>query len=113
LEICTLFGTLIADLDGVYDPAHYNDRLLLGLKGIMSEAELHVIKQRMDRGKLSKACRGELVLGGPIGYVKSPSSGEVVLDPDEQVRHVVGLVFRKFEELETTTGCLGTSEEAE
>jgi len=106
LEICALFGTLIADLDGVYDPAHYNDRLLLGLKGTMSEAELHVIKQRMDRGKLSKARRGELVLGVPIGYVKSPSSGEVVLDPDEQVRHVVGLVFRKFEELETLNAVL-------
>lgn len=53
LEICALFGTLIADLDGVYDPAHYNDRLLLGLKGTMSEAELHLINQRMQRGKLN------------------------------------------------------------
>jgi hypothetical protein len=76
LEICALFGTLIADLDGVYDPAHYNDRLLLGLKGTMSEAELHVIKQRMDRGKLSKGRRGELVLGVPIGYVKPPPPGK-------------------------------------
>lgn len=105
LEICALFGTLIADLDGVYDPAQYNDRLLLGLKGTMSEAELHVMKQRMDRGKLSKARRGELVLGVPIGYVRS-SSGEVGLDPDEQVRHVVELVFRKFEELQTLNAVL-------
>src|SRR5688572_6978960 len=60
LELCALFGTLIADLDGVYDPAQYNDRLLLGLKGTMSEAELHVLKQRMHQGTLSKARRGEL-----------------------------------------------------
>lgn len=105
LEICALFGTLIADLDGVYDPAHYNDRLLLGLKGTMSEAELHLINQRMQRGKLSKARRGELVSGVPLGYLKKPS-GEVVLDPDEEARHVVGVVFRKFEELGTLHGLL-------
>ena len=105
LEICALFGTLIADLDGVYDPAHYNDRLLLGLKGTMSEAELHLIKQRMQRGKLNKARRGELVSGVPLGYLKKPS-GEVVLDPDDEARHVVGLVFRKFEELGTLHGVL-------
>ena len=105
LEICALFGTLIADLDGVYDPAHYNDRLLLGLKGTMSEAELHLINQRMQRGKLNKARRGELVSGVPLGYLKKPS-GEVVLDPDEEARHVVGVVFRKFEELGTLHGLL-------
>src|SRR5215218_3974976 len=106
LEICALFARLIADLDGVYDPAQYNDRLLLGLKGTMSEAELHLIKQRMQRGKLSKARRGELVSGVPVGYLKKPS-GEVVLDPDEQARHMVGLIFRKFEELGTLHGVLG------
>ncbi|HET6662171.1 MAG TPA: recombinase family protein [Rubrobacter sp.] len=100
LEICALFGTLIADLDGVYDPSQYNDRLLLGLKGTMSEAELHVLKQRLHEGKLSKARRGELAFALPVGYARKPS-GEVVLDPDEQVRQVVRLVFRKFEELGT------------
>ena len=100
LEICALFGTLIADLDGIYDPSHYNDRLLLGLKGTMSEAELHLIKQRMDQGKLNKARRGELRFSLPIGYVRDPS-GEIAFDPDEQVQHVVRLIFRKFDELGT------------
>ena len=100
LEICALFGTLIADLDSVYDPSQYNDRLLLGLKGTMSEAELHVLKQRLHQGKLSKARRGELTFALPVGYVRRPS-GEVLLDPDEQVQQVVRLVFRKFEALGT------------
>jgi DNA invertase Pin-like site-specific DNA recombinase len=105
LEICALFGTLIADLDGVYDPAQYNDRLLLGLKGTLSEAELHILKQRMYQGKLSKARRGELGLPLPTGYVRRPS-GEIALDPDEQVQHVVRLIFRKFEELGTLNAVL-------
>jgi DNA invertase Pin-like site-specific DNA recombinase len=105
LEICALFGTLIADLDGLYDPTDYNDRLLLGLKGTMSEAELHVIKQRMNQGKLSKARRGELNFPVPTGYVRRPS-GEVTFDPDEEVQQVVRLIFRKFEELGTLHGVL-------
>jgi DNA invertase Pin-like site-specific DNA recombinase len=105
LEICALFGTLISDLDGVYDPADYNDRLLLGLKGTMSEAELHVLKQRMHGGKLAKARRGELSFPVPTGYVRRPS-GEVVFDPDEEVQQVVALVFRKFEELGTLNALL-------
>jgi DNA invertase Pin-like site-specific DNA recombinase len=105
LEICSLFGTLIADLDGVYDPSQYNDRLLLGLKGTMSEAELHMIKQRMLNGKRQKAKRGELGFHVPIGYVRRPS-GEICLDPDEQVQQVVRLIFRKFEELGTLNGML-------
>ena len=100
LEICALFGTLIADLDGVYDPSQYNDRLLLGLKGTMSEAELHVLKQRLHHGKLNKARRGELAFALPIGYVRHPS-GEVGFDPDEQVQHVVRLIFHQFGELGT------------
>ena len=108
LEICALFGTLIADLDGVYDPADYNDRLLLGLKGTMSEAELHVLKQRMHGGKLAKARRGELSFPVPTGYVRLPS-GEVVFDPDEEVQQVVAFVFRKFEELGTLNACCTTS----
>ncbi|MEL6385037.1 MAG: recombinase family protein [Cyanobacteria bacterium J06626_18] len=98
LEICALFNTLIADLDGIYDPSHYNDRLLLGLKGTMSEAELHILKQRMGQGKLNKAKRGELGFHVPIGYVRRPS-GEIRLDPDEQAQQVVRLIFRKFDEL--------------
>lgn len=105
LEICALFGTLIADLDGIYDPSQYNDRLLLGLKGTMSEAELHILKQRMMQGKRNKAQRGELGFSVPIGYVRRPS-GEIEVDPDEQVQHVVKLIFRKFEELGTLNAVL-------
>ncbi|MDJ0704017.1 MAG: recombinase family protein [Leptolyngbyaceae cyanobacterium MO_188.B28] len=105
LEICALFRTLIADLDGIYDPSQYNDRLLLGLKGTMSEAELHILKQRMMQGKRNKAQRGELGFSVPIGYVRRPS-GEIRFDPDEQAQQVVKLVFRKFEELGTLNGVL-------
>nr|WP_242038709.1 recombinase family protein [Chroococcidiopsis sp. [FACHB-1243]] len=105
LEVCALFRTLIADLDGIYDPSQYNDRLLLGLKGTMSEAELHILKQRMQEGKLNKARRGELNFAPPIGYIRRPS-GEIAFDPDEQVQQVVRLIFRKFEELGTLNGVL-------
>ena len=105
LELCALFRTLIADLDGVYDPAQYNDRLLLGLKGTLSEAELHVLQQRMHQGRMNKARRGELTFALPIGYIWGPD-GEIRLDPDEQVQSVVRLVFRKFSELGTLHGVL-------
>lgn len=105
LELCALFHTLIADLDGIYDPGQYNDRLLLGLKGTMSEAELHILKQRMYQGSLSKARRGELQFALPVGYVWD-SDGAIQFDPDEQVQAVVHLVFRKFEELGTLGGLL-------
>jgi DNA invertase Pin-like site-specific DNA recombinase len=105
LEICALFSTLIADTDGIYDASQYNDRLLLGLKGTMSEAELHVIKQRMHQGKLSKARRGELGFAVPSGYMRS-SSGEVIFDPDEEVQQVVKLIFRKFEDCLTVHALL-------
>ena len=105
LEICALFSTLIADLDGIYDPGDYNDRLLLGLKGSFSEAELHILKQRMMQGKRNKAERGELGFNVPIGYVRRPS-GEVRFDPDEQVQQVVRLIFRKFKELGTLNAVL-------
>ncbi|MFD8725293.1 recombinase family protein [Streptomyces sp. NPDC059629] len=77
IELCALSGAVLADTDGVYDPGEYNDRLLLGLKGTMSEAELHLIKQRMWSGRLNKARRGELAFPLPSGYVRRPS-GEVV-----------------------------------
>ena len=105
LEICALFGTLIADSDGICDPADFNDRMLLGLKGTMSEAELHVIKQRMHQGKINKARRGELGFDVPTGYVRSPS-GEVTFDPDEEVGQVVEFIFSKFEELLTVHALL-------
>ena len=100
LEMCALCGTLLADQDGVYDPTDPNDRLLLGLKGTLSEAELLTLRNRLERGRRNKAARGELYDGMPMGYVQLPS-GEVVQDPDEQVRGVVRLIFEKFEELGT------------
>src|SRR3954449_13284776 len=96
LEICALAGTLIADSDRIYDPALYNDRLLLGLKGTMSEAELHIMRARLEQGRWHKAGRGELGFNLPRGYLKRPS-GEVALDPDERVRDTVRLVFDVFE----------------
>jgi DNA invertase Pin-like site-specific DNA recombinase len=105
LELCCLSGVLLADPDGVYDPGVYNDRLLLGLKGTMSEAELYLIRQRMLSGRLAKAERGELAIPLPIGYVRRPS-GEAMLDPDEQAQHVVRLVFSAFRRVGTLNGVL-------
>jgi DNA invertase Pin-like site-specific DNA recombinase len=98
LELCALAGALLADPDGVYDPAEHNDRLLLGLKGTISEAELHLIKQRMWNGRIGKARRGELAVPLPVGYLRL-ADGQVVKDPDEQVQAVVRLVFDLFDEL--------------
>jgi len=100
LEICALFDTLIADADGVYDPANYNDRLLLGLKGTMSEAELHILKARMLEGRRAKARRGELGKPVPMGYVRRPT-GEVAFDPDQQAQATIRLVFDLFERFRT------------
>ena len=100
LEVCALFGTLIGDLDGIYDPSDYNDRLLLGLKGTMSEAELHILKQRMLAGKRAKAQRGELGMLLPMGYMRRPS-GEVIKDPDEQAQASIHLIFDQFDRLGT------------
>ena len=105
LEICALFDTLIADVDGVYDPANYNDRLLLGLKGTMSEAELHILQARMLAGRNAKARRGELGKPLPMGYLRRPS-GEVALDPDEQAQSVIRMVFDLFERIRTVSGVL-------
>ncbi len=95
LEICALADTLILDEDGVYDPKNFNDRLLLGLKGTMSEAELHVLYARMRGGILSKARRGELTVRLPVGLVYD-DKGEVVLDPDTQVQQSLRLLFATF-----------------
>jgi DNA invertase Pin-like site-specific DNA recombinase len=105
LETCAIFQTLLADQDGVYDPTDYNDRLLLGLKGTISEAELHILRTRMYEGMLNKARRGEIISHPPIGYVKS-GSGRLDLDPDAQVQSVVRLLLEQFERLGTVSGLL-------
>ena len=102
-EMCAVFGTLIADADGVYHGNDPNDRLLLGLKGIMSEMELHIMRNRLEHGRDNKAQRGELFLSVPMGYVILPTGG-VDFDPDEQARDVIRLVFDKFDELGTLYG---------
>lgn len=96
LEICGLTGTLILDEDGLYDPGHFNDRLLLGLKGTMSEAELHVLKARLVGGVLNKAQRGELKMPLPIG-LSYDDDQRVVLEPDQQVRQSLRVFFETFE----------------
>jgi DNA invertase Pin-like site-specific DNA recombinase len=98
LELCALFDTLIADVDGVYNPRDFNDRLLLGLKGTMSEAELHSLRLRLDAGRLSKAKRGELVHHLPTGLLRD-ADGIVHFHPDQAVQGRIRLVFAKFREL--------------
>jgi hypothetical protein len=93
--ICALAHTLILDEDGLYDPAHFNDRLLLGLKGTMSEAELHVLRARLVGGVISKAQRAELKLPLPVGLVYD-ADNRVMLDPDQQVQQSVRLFFETF-----------------
>ena len=95
LEICALTDTLILDEDGLYDPAHFNDRLLLGLKGTMSEAELHVLRARLQGGYLAKARRGELRIRLPVGFVYD-EAGQVRLDPDRQVQDAVRMLLGTF-----------------
>src|SRR5881296_1619475 len=105
LDLAALFGTLIGDTDGVYDPRLYNDRLLLGLKGTMSEAELYLMRQRLNAGRLSKVQRGEYVQRLPTGLVRLVDNS-VIKDPDQQIQHVIALVFSKFEELGSGYGVL-------
>lgn len=103
LEICALTDTLVIDEEGVYDPGQYNDRLLLGFKGTMSEAELHWLRSRLLGGKLEKAQHGNLRFRPPAGLVLDPC-GQVVLDPDEEVQHAVRLVFSLFEQAGSALG---------
>ena len=107
LELCALSDTLILDEDGLYDPAHFNDRLLLGLKGTMSEAELHVLKARLRGGILSRARRGELKQMVPVGFVHDAQE-RVILDPDAQVQAAVRLFFDTFRR---TGSCLAVVKE--
>lgn len=96
LELCALADVLIADEQAVYTPRDYNDRLLLGLKGTMSEAEQYWMRLRLQGGKLSKAQRGELFLTPPVGYQWDDAAHRLCLDPDEQVQRAVRLVFERF-----------------
>jgi excisionase family DNA binding protein len=104
LEICSLTGTLIIDADGCYDPADFNDQLLLGLKGTMSQAELHFIRARLQGGKRNKAQRGELRFPLPVGYVYGDEPGSVLLDPDVEVQNAVRLAFRLFRQTGSAYG---------
>jgi len=98
LEVCGATDTLIGDNDGIYHPALFNDRLLLGLKGTMSEAELHIIRARLDGGIRNKAARGELRRGLPVGFVWGEQDGEVLFHPDEAVTSAIRTVFERFAE---------------
>lgn len=102
LEICALADTLILDEDGVYDPSNFNDRLLLGLKGAMSEAELHVLKARLRGGIINKVRRGEYRCVLPTGFVYN-DSGDVVLDPDSQIRETIAYFFETFSRVGSAT----------
>jgi len=95
LELCGLTDTVIVDADGIYDPRLLNDRLLLGLKGTISEAELGWLRQRAYEGLLAKARRGELRLSLPVGYIHTPD-GRVEKHPDQRVQAAIGLVFQQF-----------------
>lgn len=105
LELCAIYRTLLADADGLYDPGQYNDRLLLGLKGTMSEAELHILKSRLQQGMWNKARRGEVLNHAPIGYLRT-IAGDFVIDPDEQVQAVVRRVFEQFPRRGSVNGVL-------
>src|SRR5712692_8059034 len=98
LDLCGITDTLIGDSDGLYHPALFNDRLLLGLKGTMSEAELHIIRARLDGGIRNKAARGELRRGLPVGFVWGEQDGEVLFHPDEAVSGAIRTVFERFAE---------------
>ena len=99
LDLCAMTDTLIGDADGLYHPAWFNDRLLLGLKGTMSEAELHVIRARLEGGIRNKAARGELRRGLPAGFVWGEEDGQVLLHPDQSVTEAIRCVFERFAEL--------------
>jgi len=98
IDLCGLSDTLIGDADGVYHPALFNDRLLLGLKGTMSEAELHILRARLNGGIRNKAARGELRRGLPVGFVWGESDGDIRFHPDEAVRTTIASVFARFAE---------------
>src|SRR5512132_3127807 len=96
LDLAGRTDTLIADADGIYHPALFNDRLLLGMKGTMSEAELHILRARLDGGIRHKAARGELRRGLPVGLVWGDGEGEICLHPDQAVTGVITAIFDRF-----------------
>jgi DNA invertase Pin-like site-specific DNA recombinase len=110
LEICALSDTLILDEDGVYDPSHFNDRLLLGLKGTMSEAELHVLRARLQGGILNKARRGELQVPLPVGFLYNAEQ-HAILDPDQQVQESIRFFFQTFCRVGSACGVVKTFRE--
>lgn len=103
LELCAFTDTLLIDEDGCYHPADFNDQLLLGLKGTMSQAELHFLRGRLQGGKINKAKKGELRSPLPVGFVYD-EEGHTVLDPDAEVRHAVTMLFEKFRETGSAYG---------
>lgn len=103
-DLCADRGTLLIDEDGCYDPADFNDQLLLGLKGTMSQAELHFIRARLLGGKRNKARRGELRFPLPVGYVYGEEPGSVLIDPDQEVRSAVELIFKLFHQTGSAYG---------
>jgi DNA invertase Pin-like site-specific DNA recombinase len=105
LELCALAGTLIADEATVYDPRVFNDRLVLGLRGTISEVELQYVKERLDGARMSKARRGELAIRLPAGYVNG-QDGQIELDPDQEVQGAIRTIFAQFERLGTATAVL-------
>src|SRR5216110_445350 len=105
LEICAMTGTPICDEDGLYDPRTFNDRLLLGMKGQMSEAELHFIRARLRGGIVSKARRGELITPLPVGLAYD-AAGHVILDPDTAVRGALAHLFATFAATGSATACV-------
>jgi DNA invertase Pin-like site-specific DNA recombinase/uncharacterized protein YndB with AHSA1/START domain len=98
-DLCSITDTLVGDSDGLYHPSLFNDRLVLGLKGIMAEAELHILRARLEGGIRNKAARGELRRGLPVGFVWGEQDGEVCFHPDESVGSIMRTVFSKFTEL--------------
>src|SRR6201988_2027576 len=105
LELCGLTGTLICDEDGLYDPRNFNDRLLLGMKGQMSEAELHFIKARLRGGVVSKARRGDLITPLPVGLVYD-GAGQVIPDPDTAIQGALKHLFATFEATGSASACV-------
>jgi DNA invertase Pin-like site-specific DNA recombinase len=99
LDLCGVTDTVIGDADGLYHPGSFNDRLLLGLKGTMSEAELHMLRARLQGGIRNKAQRGELRKALPVGLVWGEDEGEILLDPDEAIRGAINVIFERFSEL--------------
>jgi DNA invertase Pin-like site-specific DNA recombinase len=111
LELCAFTGTVIIDEDGIYNPADFNDQLLLGLKGTMSQAELHFLRARLQGGKRNKAQKGELRAPLPVGFVHD-EEGSIVFDPDSQVQHAVRFLFDSFRQMGSAYGVVHSFSEA-